>query len=202
MQIGILEIAVGVVEVDRGAVLERAGVPEGPADRALHPLGSAVAHTDARGCLELIGRVLGADDDRAADGVASVQGALRPLQDLDLLDVEEFLVELIGIAFQHSVDQHRDRRFAVTSLRDAAHGDERVACVLRLDDRHVRDHRDEVARVRDPGLLDRLLRYDVHRDRHVAKGLIAFARRHNDLFQLSCLCQYRQCPNHGPHRGH
>ncbi len=131
-----MEEAVGLVVVDRGAVsggvAERAADPELAADRVL----VAIARLDGR--LELVGGLQGRDDDRAADGVAPVEGALRSLQHLDLLDVVQLLVELRGIRLQHAVHLHGDRRLAVARLGDAADDDEGVARVLGLDQRHVR----------------------------------------------------------------
>ena len=117
-----------------------------------------VAVTELHAAFELIARILGADDDGAADGVASVHRALRSFQHFDLLDVEQLLVELRGIGFEHAVDQHRHRRLAVARLRDAAHHDEGVAGVLRFDQRHVGHARDEIGGPVDARGLDGLAR--------------------------------------------
>src|SRR5690606_37883072 len=101
--------------------------------------------------LELVARLLGRDQDRAADRVPAVDRALRALQHLDALHVEELLGELGGIRQQHAVDQDRGRRLAVASLRDAADRQERGALILRLDQRDVRRQRDEILRALDAG---------------------------------------------------
>ena len=43
--------------------------------------------------MEIVGRLLGVDQDRAGDGAAAIQGALRALQGLDVLDIQQVLVE-------------------------------------------------------------------------------------------------------------
>ena len=108
-----------------------------------------------------------------------------PFKHLDLLDVEQFLVELVGIGLQHAIDQHGDRGLAVARLRDAADGDEGVADVLRLDQGHVRHHGDEVARAFDSGRLNLLRREHVHGDRHALKDSVALARRDHDFLEVA-----------------
>jgi len=151
----------------------------------------------------MVGGIGGGDDDGASDCIAPVQRALGALQHFDLPNVEELLVELVGIGLEHPVDQHGNRRLAVSRLRNAADGDEGVADVLRLDQRHVRHHRDEVAGALDPRGLNLLRREDVHRDRHVLVGLIALARRDDDLLEVAgwsrrrSLCRAWHCDERG-----
>ena len=184
VEVDVLQIAVGVVEIERGAIPQRPGIVDRTADSHLRLLGQPVADASLGATLEVIGQVRGLNDDRAADGIAAVQGALRTLEHLDLLDVVQFLIELVRIGLQHAVDQHGDRGLAVARLRDAADGDEGVADVLHLDQGHVRHHGDEVARRFDARRLDRLLGEGVLRHRHVLQRFVALARRDDDLFEL------------------
>ncbi len=64
----------------------------------------------------MVGRILGVNDDRAADGVAAVERALGSFEDLDLLDIVQFLVELVRIGLENAVNQDRDRRLAIARL--------------------------------------------------------------------------------------
>ena len=66
----------------------------------------------------------GDEADGAAFGRPAIERALRPLQDLDLPDVVQFLVEFVWIGLHDAIDQHGDRGLAVARLRDAADGDE------------------------------------------------------------------------------
>ena len=61
---------------------------------------------------EFAGRLLGDDADRAAFGVAAEQGALRPAQDFDALDVEQGGVEALGAAHVDAVDIDADAGIA------------------------------------------------------------------------------------------
>src|SRR5581483_9216023 len=80
VEIGVVDVAGGIVEVERRPVAQRAVAVERAAQGELRLLRHAVADSDARGGLEVVGRVRGANDDRTADGIAPVECALRPLQ--------------------------------------------------------------------------------------------------------------------------
>ena len=108
VEVGVLQKAGGVVEIERGAILQCAGIVDRAADGHLGLLGQAVAQAELAVTFKMIGRFGGVNDDRAADGVAPVEGALRTLEHLDLRDVEQLLVELVRIGLQHAVDQHGD----------------------------------------------------------------------------------------------
>jgi hypothetical protein len=63
------------------------------------------------------------DADRAADGVAAEQRALRTLQDLDAVDVQQALVRADGARQVHAVDVHADAGIEIERevvLADAA----------------------------------------------------------------------------------
>jgi hypothetical protein len=196
----VVQEAVGLVVVDRGAITgtaaERAADSELAANRVL------VAVASLHGRLELVGGIQGRDDDRAADGIAAVEGALRSFQDLDLLDVVELLVELRGVRLQHAVHLHGDRGLAVPCLGDAADDDEGVARVLGLYQRHVRHHLDEVRRPVDAGVLDQRLGEHVDRHWHVLEGLVALAGRDDDLLHFRALRHGRQRHRGGEDRSH
>src|SRR5690606_14669477 len=71
------------------------------------------------------------------------------------------------VLFRSAVDDDRDRGFGVARLGDAANDDERVARVLRLDQRDVRGQVDEVRRLEDARVLDRVRRECGDRGRSV-----------------------------------
>src|SRR5690606_19206840 len=161
----VIEVAVGVVELAGEPELDR--IRQGPADPATREHAHAVVETEGDLALELVARLLGLDDDRAADCVAPVEPPLRALEHLDLLDVEQVLVELRRIDLLYAVDDDRDRGFGVARLGDAANDDERVARVLRRDQRDVRGQVDEVLRLEDARVLDRVRRECGDRGRSV-----------------------------------
>jgi hypothetical protein len=107
-----------------------------------------------------------------------------PLQDLDLFDVEQFLVELRGVDHQHAVHQYRYRHFRIAVLRDAACGDEGVAGILGLHQRDIGRERDEVGRIFYAGGLDLLFGEYRHGYRHIHVGFVALAGSDNDF--LDC----------------
>ena len=61
---------------------------------SLRAMIAAVAGREVTLDAEVVGRLLGGDDDRAADRVAAIKRALRPTQHLDLLHVEQVAGEL------------------------------------------------------------------------------------------------------------
>jgi hypothetical protein len=153
-EVRVVDVAVGVGELARQAELDR--IRDRSADPAAGEKAEAVV--DARGDLafELVARRLGADDDRAADRVAAVEAALRALEDLDLLDVEQLLVELGRIDLLHpSTTTATDGSLlrAWVMPRMTMNG---VARVLRLDQESRWGKIDESRPLEDTRVLDRI----------------------------------------------
>src|SRR5260370_21639592 len=71
VEIGVLKIAVGVVEIERGAILECSGRTDRAADRHLRLLGQPVAHAELAGAFKIIGLFRSMNDDRASYCVAA-----------------------------------------------------------------------------------------------------------------------------------
>jgi hypothetical protein len=87
-----------------GLDLHAVGVEHRPADEAAEDVGVVVAVERIGRRLEVAGRLARDDIDRSADGIAAVQGALRPAQDLDAIDVVEFRVYGRGLLQIDAVD--------------------------------------------------------------------------------------------------
>ena len=187
----VVDVPVGIEIGARDLELPGVGIADRAADAAAHGVARArlVARHDA--ALDLVAWLAGLDDHRAADGVASVEGALGALQHLDALDVEQLLVELRGVGHQHAVDQHRHRGLAVARLGDASHDDEGRTLVLGLHHRHVWRQRDEILRPPDAGGGDLLVVEDIDRDRHVDQRLVALSRGDEDLLETLALNYHR-----------
>jgi len=117
------------------------------------------------------GRLAGFDVDRAAQRVAAIQRALRPLQHLDAFEVEQRHLQLLLVILRHAVDHDSDRRIGVVHLRHAADGQERVAVRVRLVEGQVRREVGHFLRTADAGLLDAGGRKHGDRHRHVLHPL-------------------------------
>jgi multisubunit Na+/H+ antiporter MnhB subunit len=72
------DITVRLVVIDGGAECESFGITHRPADAGLGAQRIAVAETGLDPALELVRRILGADDDRAADGIAPYSAPCGP----------------------------------------------------------------------------------------------------------------------------
>ena len=183
MQVGVLDQAAGMEvvggESEQHAVAdERAGDARGGIDRVSIPYGR-IGVTG-----EVIGRAAGIDDHRTANGVAAVQGALRTLQHLDLVDIEQAHVELLLVDLRHAVHDDGDRRIGVGDLGQAAHHHEAVAVGIGPIERHVGNIADEVGGVLDARVRDALGGEDVDLDRDVLQALAALLGRHHHFLEL------------------
>src|SRR4051812_47076330 len=83
----VLHVAAALVAIEAGANLE--GIGKGDVDHRLQALEVIVAGRPLDKALEIVGRLLGNQDHRAARRVAAEQRALRALEHLDVLQVEE-----------------------------------------------------------------------------------------------------------------
>ncbi len=204
MQVVVVDVTVRLEVRPGHRVLQRLRIVERTADIAAHLEAGAAVVPQGHLAGELITRLLGADDDGPADGVAPVKRALRPLQHFDVFDIEELLVEGGRVRHRHPIDQHGHRGLAVASLRDAADRDERGPLILGLDHRHVGRELDEILRTLDAGGLDLRRAERVHRDRHVMERLVPLAGGDDDFLQriLRLRPCWQRCQNrHADRRG-
>src|SRR5581483_2377515 len=107
--------------------------------------------------VERVGRLYGNVVDRAAGRVSPVQRALRTLEHLDALDIEELSVEEYRICRQHivDVDAHAARVVAVEIVEtDAADREDRRASRSGVDGGQSRRLIGDVLVARKPELLD------------------------------------------------
>src|SRR6185437_2068336 len=127
--------------------------------------------------LPMIGRLRRRDQDRATDGIASVERALRSLDDFDLLDVEQFLIELRWLGHWYAVDHDRGGRLAVAGLADTTHDDEACARILRRNEGHIRHGAEEIGGRLNSFVLNRLGCESGVLRGHIVNVLGALARR-------------------------
>src|SRR3546814_295182 len=105
----VLHIAFGEGPPTGDAALDRVA-EERSRDRGEDIIGVELAKARLGFGREAVGRPLGDDVDRAADGVAAIECALRPLQHLDALDIAERAERARGASEIDFVDEHADRR--------------------------------------------------------------------------------------------
>ena len=152
-------------------------------------IGAVIAVASARPAAELAGRGLGDDRQRAAFGVAAEQRALRALQDLDPLDVEERGVEAVLAAEVDAVDIDADallaRGLVGVQRHDAADADGQCR-LARLEGRDA-ERRDaavgEVAERLDVAVLERLRTDHRDRDRRPLEVGLGLGRGDDDVLQ-------------------
>jgi hypothetical protein len=129
-------------------------------------------------------RLLGAHGDGAAAGVLAEQGALRPAQHLDLVDVES--VQQLGLHRRHHevVDQHRHRRLEIDDdvvLADAADGEGGGVEAGDGGGREARHEHRQVAQIAGRRLLDDAGIDGADRHRRLLQPGLAPGRGHDDL---------------------
>ena len=143
------------------------------------------AQGGAHAGLELVGRFSGDVVDRSAGGVAAVERALRALEDLHALEIED-----------GPLRHHRERQVLLVDV-DADRGARRLAGLVEADssqriDRHriaalriakARNDLAEVTGVGDAEVLELVAGEGAYRDRHVVDVLGALLRRDDDLFE-------------------
>ena len=130
------------------------------------------------------------DDDRACDSVAAVDGALRPFQHFDLLNVRQLLVERSRIRLQHTVHDEREVRLGIATSVHAANAQLQVADLGGLHLRQSGRQRDEIGRALDAGDLDVASGERLDRRGHVLDLLRALARGDDDLLQHTLIGRF------------
>ena len=131
----------------------------------------AVASFDGGESLALVGRRPGLDIDGAADRVATIQRALRALEHLDPLDVEQVHPELLLVILRHAVDHHRHRRIGIVDLGDPAQHDEGIPIGEGIIEGHIRGQVDERLGAVDAHRFDLLVAERLHRHRDILQAL-------------------------------
>ena len=185
------DVAIDAVLVPVGAVEPEAQrVADRPAERGRQRLAAVVAEVAANRAFRFLRGVLGDVLDRAREGAAPVERALRTLDDLDPRDVDQALRREQRAARDRdalaadvdAVDQHR-HVVATPRRRQAADRDARVGgAVAALEDQRGIQRRDvadaaDVEPLEVRGLEGR----DAEGD--VLQVLLALARGDDDLFQ-------------------
>ena len=131
-------------------------------------------------------RTLGHHVDHAGRCVLAEQGALRPLQHLDALELAEVAKAHPVARAVDAVDDHADRRLqagVVAHRADAtdARGGQRLA--LGAGDGQAGHQHLQVLDVADAGVLEDFLGQRGHHDRHVLQGLLALLRGDHQLVE-------------------
>jgi hypothetical protein len=187
----VLDVSVGLrVEVGERHAEAREFVEIDP---GLVPQLSQIAERQIFGDTELARRVLGNEVDGAADGVPPEQRALRPAQDLDLLQVGEVEnlaasagdIDAIDIEADAAVRLHRAGVVALDAAKRQPRGG--AVAVHRGAAHYVEvGHRaGEIGRVQDSGVRQGGRTERGHRHRDHLLIFAALLRRDDDLFQRS-----------------
>ena len=163
----------------RGIHAQRRVVAQRGVERAGQPQRGVVAEGDfaVGGALEA--RLAGDHVDDAGRGVLAEQGALRPLQHLDALQLAE-VAEADAVARAvDAVDHHADRGFqadVVAHRADAADARGGDGLALGAGDGQARHQDLQVLDVAHAGVLQGLLGQGGDRDRHVLHDFFALLR--------------------------
>ena len=170
--------------------------PERAAQRTLEVDVVVITVGEPRVAAQFLGRLGGDQVDRAADGIAAVQGALGPAQHLDALEVEERSELRLRARDDRAVHVQRDTGLAARRRgvrADAAYGELRhVEVVAEVDARHDQLQVLDVVDVRGRKPLAAQ-----GRDRRAdfLQRLLAFLRGDDDFLEL------RRTGHGNEHRG-
>ena len=180
----VLEPTVAVIEQrveTQGRVVAGREVP--------HRIGvllAVVAQAQAQAGLGLVLRTTGHQRDRAGSRVSAEQRALRALQHLDALDVDERQQHAATAAAVDAIDEHAHRRIGadaeVAGLR-APQSERRLGRLRRIHDQAGHEGVD-VTQVVRRHVIEQLLVHDLQRDRHVLQLLLAALRGDDDGVQV------------------
>ena len=200
----VLVVVLGAgVQVGAEAVTQVAGDAEGDADRVADRAGDIGDGVElvvaAVGALQrdrgLIADAAGHILDRAADGVAAVQGALRPAQDLDALHVEDIQDRGLRTGDIDVVDVQTHARIEAPQrvlLANAAdEGDQGRVRAARRVQRQTGRRTGQFGDVGRALVLERLGRDGGDRHRHVLQRFRATAGGHDDLAQRGGFLAFR-----------
>jgi hypothetical protein len=127
--------------------------------------------------------------DRTAESNTAVEGALRPLDDFDPLEIQQPKIQQVAATCGgdrlrgdvDAVDQDADRRSA-TGRRQAADRRTRVVGAEVLIEHQAGREFGDIAEARDAGALDLFGSECRDRQRCLLQGLLASSSRHGDFF--------------------
>ena len=175
--VGVVDVAIVVIVVGAQAHAELVG--DRPRQHRGEIPGAVLAELDGALILPGRGRILGHILDRAADVGATVQRALRALQDLDARNV----VGPYGLTFEqlHVVRVKPNALHHFERAHTAYRHGRRV--VVRLEQVEVRDHPADVIELRDVRFLDDRIGNGGNRSRDVEQILTALACGDDDFLE-------------------
>ncbi|MNS26085.1 hypothetical protein D3C72_579970 [compost metagenome] len=165
-------------------------VAQRTADGRLHGQVVMAADLDAPGAFDHVARPLGDGVDDARRGVAPVQGALRPLQDLDPVQVEQGHAQIGVRGLIDAVHMQGDRGIAVglvvVRAADAANADQAVVGAAKgVVHRHARNLVDQIGHAADPATRRVVAVQHRDRQRHVLDALGALLGRDDHVLDRS-----------------
>ena len=175
--------AVGVPEVAGNDDAD--GVRQRPRDIAAHPavVVAAVGALDV--AFEVVGRVLGVDQDRAARGVAAIERSLRPLEHLDAVDRGQVHVQDLRGELVKVVDEDRDVVLVGAGVDRGDAADRHLRIGAAVADLEPGGDVLEVAHRVDADAAERLLADDLDRHRHLLQPLGAALGGDQDLVAVA-----------------
>ncbi len=202
----VVEVSPALHVIDAEPDLERFG--QRHVDHALHAPHVVVAGRTLEIALELAGRPVRHQQHRAAGGVAAEQRALRPLQHLHVLQVEQVADgDAIagrgrrGAARPHDIGEiDADRWRGGEILDEAANCESRLFGAVAGVDRERRGVGRKVGGIGDVARGNRFLVVDRDRDRHVLQPFLDAPRSDDDVVARSLfgLLRILRHGRHGP----
>src|SRR6185436_15299456 len=134
--------------------------------------------------LELVGRALGNDVERAADRVAPVQRALRAAQNLGALDVQRWRRGIGHRTGEDAVGIQCDRRIGADAVGESAEAAHRQAVVVAIGE--ARRETREVLHAVQTQYVAPLARISGDRYGYVLDVHCALFRSNDDLLEYRC----------------
>jgi hypothetical protein len=167
----------------QGAEPQTKTIADGDVDDGLQQTLTMVADARLGFQPEGVARHLLENGNAAIQSRAAVQSRLRPLLDLDAVDVEHLAVGGSDLGDRNPVLEQRHARFSRRRgivRRDASQRDARQQTVLKLD-HQSRRHLGDTVQFGRPQALQRRAVIGADRHRHFRDSLRALLRRHDDL---------------------
>ena len=131
--------------------------------------------------LQFAARIDGVDQDRAAGRVATIERALRALEDLDVLNVGQIHVEDLRGCFIETVNEHGHVVLIGTGGERSDAADRRLGIGTALVDLEAGGHVRQIANGVDARTGQRRRRNHLHRHRHFFELFIAPLGSNNDV---------------------
>jgi hypothetical protein len=194
----------------RSAHAQARAVAEGHVDHGLEAPHVVIADGALDIAFEPAGRLLGYEEDGAARGIAAEQRALRPLQHLDILQVEEGTRTSAVTGLQRARTARRDhvgeidadRRGGEEILDETAQREGRIVVAKLTVGRQRRGISGEILAGNNVAISDRLLREHGHGDRNVLKAFLDAASSNDDIIVGDAVGFRGQCRNSAARQRH